>query len=424
MAERRAPDLSALGIDPESVGFLTRDDYHEVLARLRTEAPVHEYAPGSWTLSRYDDVRSVSRDPERFRSGGGVLMNDPKRSGGELPGSILHMDPPEHAAWRRIASRWFTPRAVAGLSDRVGAVTAGVFDELGPGDDVDLVEAVAAPVPVLVIADLLGLGDAERSDVRRWSDACIEGTDEDPDGAAAATAMVAVAELLGFLSEHAAARRTRPRDDLLTALVQAEVEGRPLRDDEVVVYCMSLLVAGNETTRHLISGSAAALDAHPDQRRSLVGADDEVLATAVEESLRWVTPIQTFARTAAVDVDLGGATVREGDWVVLLYASANRDPSAFGETADRFDASRPANPAHVAFGFGEHLCLGASLARLVARSTLGRLLDRFPDYAVSGPPTWTRSTLVRGFSSLPVTLGRGADPAPWSGRAPSPGGRA
>jgi cytochrome P450 len=398
-------DLAELAVDPESVGFLTRPDYVDVLHRLRRDAPVFEYAPGAWTLARYDDVRAVSRDPERFVSGRGVLMNDPKREGAELPGSILHMDPPEHGAWRRIASRWFTPRAVAGLSDRIHAIASGVLDELATGEEVDAVEAIAAPIPVLVIAELLGLGDGERDDFRRWSDACIEGADDDPDDAAAAEAMVAVGELLGFLTEHAVDRRTHPRDDLLTSLVHAEVEGRPLLDDEIVMYCLALLVAGNETTRHLISGAIAALDDHPAQRAGLVGADDDAWATAVEESLRWVTPIQTFARTAAVDVELGGATISEGDWVVLLYASANRDETVFGPTAGSFDVTRPPNPAHVAFGFGEHLCLGASLARLEARAALSQVVDRFPDLRVTGEPTWTRSTLVRGFASLPVALG-------------------
>ncbi len=405
MTEQHAPNLADLSVDPETVGFLTRPDYLDVLDRLRRDAPVFEYAPGAWTLARYDDVRAVSRDPERFRSGAGVLMNDPLRDGGELPGSILHMDPPDHGAWRRIASRWFTPRAVAGLSERIHAIAAGVLDELAPGADVDAVETIAAPIPVLVIAELLGIGDADREDFRRWSDACIEGADDDPEGAAAASAMVAVGELLGFLTEHAVDRRTRPRDDLLTSLVEAEVEGRPLLDHEVVMYCLALLVAGNETTRHLISGTIAALDANPAQRAALEGAGEDAWSTAVEEALRWVTPIQTFARTAAVDVELGGATIREGDWVVLLYASANRDEAAFGPTADRFDAARPANPAHVAFGFGEHLCLGASLARLEARATLSQVVDRFPGLRVTGEPTWTRSTLVRGYASLPVSLG-------------------
>ena len=396
-------DPTALDIDPERVGLFTRDDYFDLLARLRREAPVFGYAPHSWTVASYALVREVSRDPERFRSGGGVLMNDPVRAGAELPGSILHMDPPVHAAWRKVGSRWFTPRAAARLEDQIRAETVAVLDAVAPGDEVDLVAEVAAPIPVLVIAELLGVGDAGRSDLRRWSDACIEGSDED-DPAAAERSMVAVGELLGFLTEHTVARRTDPRDDLLSELVTAEVDGRLLEDHEVVMYCMSLLVAGNETTRHLISGSVAALSEHPDQVRILAGADDAALSVAVEECLRWVTPIQAFARTVTADTELGGQAIGAGDWVVMLYAGANRDEAAFGEDAGRFDTARPPHPAHLAFGFGEHLCLGASLARVEARIFLGEYLDRYPWTRLSGEPTWTRSTLVRGYSSLPVTL--------------------
>lgn len=404
MAELPATDLTALSIDPESVGFLTRPDYHELLERLRSEAPVFEYGTGSWVVASYNDVRAVSRDTERFRSGSGVLMDDLPRKGVELPGSILHMDPPRHAAWRRIASRWFTPRAMTGLADRIRELTNEVLDGLHPGDRIDVVETIASPIPVLVIADLLGIGDGERGDFRRWSDACIETADTDDPDRTEAT-MTAVGELLGFLGEHAARRRRTPTNDLMSALASAEVEGRPLHDREIVMYSMSLLVAGNETTRHLISGALATLADYPDQRRGLVGADDDTLGIAVEECLRWITPIQTFGRTATTEVDLGGRTVQAGDWVVLLYASANRDEAAFGPTANRFDASRAPHPAHMAFGFGEHLCLGAGLARMEARIFLDEFLRRFQDFSVSDPPIWTRSTLVRGYSSLPVVLG-------------------
>ena len=384
--------------DPGRPELSTRPDYFELLRRLRAEAPVHQYAPHRWAVARYDDVRAVSRDPERFCSGRGVLLHDPKRDGAELPGSILHMDPPAHAEWRKVASRWFTPRAVARLETRVRAVVGEVLDEVTPGASLDVVDAVTAPIPVLVIAELLGLGDADRTDLRRWSDACIEGADDDEVRAA-----VAAGQLLEFLGAAVRARRDGPGDDLLSVLVGAEVEGRGMVDDEVVLYCMSLLVAGNETTRHLLSGAVALLAEHPEQRASLQ-ADPALLPGAVEECLRVVTPIQTMVRTATRDLELGGEAVAAGDWVVLLYASANRDESVFGPDAERFDVTRPAHPAHLAFGFGEHLCLGASLARLEARVFLEELLARFPAFAVTGDPTWTRSTLVRGYVSLPGVM--------------------
>lgn len=397
--------LDELGIDPGVAGFFTRPDYADVLARLRAEAPVFAYTPGSWTVARYDDVRAVSRDPETFCSGQGVLMLDPVRDGATLPGSILHMDPPVHAEWRKVASRWFTPRAVAQLSERVHARTVEVLDRVEPGSEVDFVDAVAAPNPVLVIAELLGVGDADEQDFRRWSDACIEGAEDDTDHEAEGLEkMAAVGELMAFLGEHVSARRAEPGDDLLSLLVTAEVEGRALTDDEVVMYCLSILVAGNETTRHLLSGAAAALYEHPDQR-ALLRRDADAMDGAVEECLRWVTPIQLFCRTATTDARIGDVDIPAGDRVVLLYASANRDEAAFGDDADRFDVTRPPNPAHLAFGFGEHLCLGASLARLEGRIVLRQLLDRFGAYEVTGEPTWGRSTLVRGMASLPVLLG-------------------
>jgi cytochrome P450 len=172
---------------------------------------------------------------------------------------------------------------------------------------------------------------------------------------------------------------------------------------EAVGYCLALLVAGNETTRHLVSGSVLALSQHPDQRAALAN-DASALPAAVEECLRWVTPIQTFGRTVTNATELGGHQLGEGDWLVLLYASANRDEQIFGPTAGHFDVSRRVDSSHVAFGFGEHLCLGAALARLEARVLLEELLGRFPHFEVDGDPHWVRSTLVRGMDALPVAM--------------------
>jgi cytochrome P450 len=394
------PLLAGLRVDPETPGWFNDPTYFDVMRRLRRESPVHQYADGSWVVARYDDVRSISRDPERFCSGRGVLMSDPPRHGTALPGSILHMDPPDHAGWRKLASRWFTPRGVSVLHDRVEAITGSLLDELTAGDEIDFVGDLGAVVPVLVIAELLGVGDTDPGQFRRWSDACIDSGDTvgDPENARLA------GELFGFLVDAVARRRVDPRDDLITTLAQSEVDGRPLADHEAAMYALSLLVAGNETTRHLLSGSVDALFAHPDQRARLA-ADPDAVPNAIEECLRWVTPIQTFGRTATVDVVVADQQVREGDWVVMLYASANRDEAAFGDDANSFDVFRAANPAHVAFGFGEHLCLGASLARLEARLFLTEFLRRFPDYEITGEPTWTESTLVRGMTALPMRLG-------------------
>ncbi len=388
-------------VAPETPGLFLRDDYFDLLAALRREAPVYEYEPGSWTVACYDDVREVSRDPDRFCSSRGVLMNDPLRSGGEIHGSILHMDPPAHAPWRQLVSRRFTPRAAATFTDAVRTSARTVLDEISRDEIVDFVDRVAAPFPVLVIAELLGIADADRDDFRRWSDAAISSTDTDT------PAFDDLAALYRFLVDHVRERRNSSGDrdggDIVSVLASAEVDGQRVSTADAVGYCLALLVAGNETTRHLVSGSVLALSQHPEQR-DLLAADRSRVDPAVEECLRFVTPIQTFGRTVTRETELGGRRLREGDWLVLLYASANRDERVFGPTAERFDVTRRVDVPHVAFGFGEHLCLGAALARLESRVLFDELLDRFPRFEVAGEPSWVRSTLVRGMDHLPVAM--------------------
>jgi cytochrome P450 len=326
-----------------------------------------------------------------------VLVNDPLRTGATVTASIIHMDPPDHPVWRKVVSRRFTPRAVAGLEDRIRTIARQVLDATPVGTPIDLVDAVTAPFPVLVIAELLGIADGDRDAFRRSSNAAIAQPDHPGVG------HDDIVALHRFLIEHVRARRTEPCDDIVSALVTAEIDGERMSTADVVGYCFTLLVAGNETTRHLVSGSALALWEHPDQR-ALLAAEPERIGVAVEECLRWVTPVQVFGRTATRDVTLHGEHIPEGDFVALLYASGNRDEAAFGPTADRFDVTRAPDAQHVAFGFGPHLCLGAALARLEARVMLEELLARAPAYDVVGQPEWTPSTLVRGLARLPVNL--------------------
>ena len=381
--------------NPEIAGTFVEPGYYDVLARLRREDPVRQYAPHSWTVARYDDVRAVSRDPELFCSGRGVLMHDPMREGKPIAGSILHMDPPRHGPWRGLVTRRFTPRAIGRLEERVRSVARSVLDAIPPGEEIDFVDAVAAPFPVLVIAELLGVDGADRDQFRRWSDAAIEAPDRGDEQLEDLTA------LFEFFARHIKARREHPSDDMVSAVVHAEVEGAPLTTQEAIVYVMALLVAGNETTRHLVSGGTAVLAEHPEQR-ALLAREPERIGPAVEECLRWVTPVQAFGRTATRDTELRGVPIAAGDWIVMLYASANRDEEAFGPKAGEFDVTRPIDAQHVAFGFGEHLCIGASLARLEGRVLFEELLARFPDYALTAEPELTRSTLVRGATRMPV----------------------
>lgn len=403
----RPPSLADL--DVSRPGFYLQDDYYDVLSWLRANDPVHRSANGMVLVSRYEDIRQVSRDPSTYTSRLGAILNDPVRAAGpnDAAGSLVHLDPPLHADYRRLLNREFTPRAVARMEATVRRIVTSTFDQLGaglaPGDVVDLVEDVALPVPVLVVAELLGIADHPLADIRRWSDATISVSD-DPTPEVVAD----VTEFAGVLAGHV--RRTFDAvaagaggDDLLSLLASSQVGGQPLTSAQVQMFCLTLMVAGNETTRSLIAGAAQVLADHPEQRRALVD-EPSLIPGAVEECLRWVTPIQAFCRTAVEDTELGGTAVRQGDYLVLLYASGNRDEAAFGVTADRFDVHRPASPAHVAFGFGEHLCLGASLARLEARLVVEELLRRYPRYRVAGDAVYAPSTLTRGIVFLPVVL--------------------
>ena len=269
----------------------------------------------------------------------------------------------------------FHARRVAGLEDFVRGLVGVLLDELGPGETVDAVERLAVPLPLAVIAELLGIPDEDRDRFRRWTDAIIEAADRQTDDT-----LVHLGELYTYFGAIAADRRRSPRDDLVSVLVQSEVDGQRLSDAEIMGFCMTLLVAGNETTRNLISGGILALAEHPDQRKQLA-ADRAAVAIGVEELLRWVTPVTSFCRTATRDVELGERAIREGDYVLLVYASANRDEAAFGPTAGLVDVTRQPNN-HVAFGFAEHFCLGAGLARLETRVLFEELLTRL---GASGP---------------------------------------
>ena len=414
-----APPAALGKLDIAAPGFFLRADYDELLAWLRANDPVHRSANGMVLVSRYDDIRDISRQPERFTSRRGALINDPLRAAepNDASGSLLHLDPPIHADYRKLLNREFTPRAVARMESAVRAAVTKAFDALAvdatDGAIVDYVDSVASAVPVAVIADLLGMTDHDPAQLRRWSDATIEVSDNP-----SAEVLEAVTEFAVFLDGHvrqrfAAAGGESPGDDLLSLLATSHVGDVPLTPAQVQMFCLTLVVAGNETTRSLLSGGALALAEHPEQRARLVAGLDEpagaqLLTAAVEECLRWTTPIQAFCRTVMRAGEISGVPVAANDYLVLLYASGNRDESVFGPTADRFDVTRPASPAHLAFGFGEHLCLGASLARMEARMVLEELLRRHPTYEVVGEVderSYVPSTLTRSLATLPLRLG-------------------
>jgi cytochrome P450 len=376
--------------------FLAGDPLPE-LRRLRAEAPVYwDPTPGFWLLSRHEDVVAVSRDPETFCSGQGILLSDLERP--VMPRqSIIYIDPPEHAQYRKLVQPAFSPGRLRALEQRIASLVEELVKAIPAGQPVDFVEAIAAPLPLLVIADMLGVPGADRDRFKRWSDAIIEaGTQPTPDN------MAQSAELLGYFGEVLAARRTQPGDDLLSVLVHSEIDGERLEEFDLLMFCMTLLVAGNETTRNLLSHGALALATHAEQR-ALLARDVGLMPRAVEEMLRWGSPVASFMRMATRDTALRGTPIRAGERLMLSYLSANHDEAAFGADAGAFSVLRDAS-RHVAFGFGEHFCLGAQLARMEARVAFAHLLARFGDWQLAGAVQRLPSTFMRGIVRLPLAL--------------------
>lgn len=406
-------------------------DPHAGYAWLRRNSPVHRTDAGFWAVSRYADIRFVSKTPDLFSTESGLTLSDLdvdaalgaehaaelRKSGMDdaalrrlvnekrmPPGAtnLLGSDPPVHTSMRRLVSRAFTPKVVADLVPRIEEVVEEAFDEAGAGQTVDFVEAVSVPVSMYVIAELLGVPKERRQDFRRWTDARIEAADAS-DEERAAFLRAQQAEMWQFFAEQIERRRVEPGEDLTSLLIAAEVDGERLTEANVMMFLHTLLLAGNETTRNLISGAVVALEKYPDQRTLLIDRPD-LLPSAVEELLRWLSPVISFGRTATQDTSLGGQLIEAGDFVLMLYAAGNRDETVW-DRADELDVTRPVDPQHVAFGFGPHVCLGAHLARLEARITLGRLLQRFPGYRMAGEPTHLESTFINGIVELPVVLG-------------------
>ncbi len=389
-------------------------DPDSVFRRLRRESPVHSWKPGAgpamWIVTRWSDVRSVSRQPELFCSSRGIRLVDVLRSAGSpestgLPAleTIVHMDPPRHGEVRSLLNKVFTPRRVAALEPWMRGLCRERLERLPADHAIDLVSEIAAPIPAIAIARILGVPEAEWRDFQASADALIQLDGGTLEGDAVGRAHERVGRFFHRLQGWIRERKETPTDDLLSALVHVEEDSRRLDPGEVLTMAITLLVAGNETTRTLISGACLALHEHPDQRRLLVERPDLVVG-AIEEFLRWVTPVHSHARTATRETELGGRRIRAGEPLVMMYRSANRDEAVWPD-ADRLDVTRPAdaNP-HLAFGHGEHFCLGASLARLEARVVVEELLARFPRFAIAGAPVRQRSTHFNGIESVPVVL--------------------
>ncbi|MBL7502430.1 cytochrome P450 [Frankia sp. CNm7] len=379
---------------------------HERFRWLRDNDPVshheHEaYAGGYWVVARHADVQAVSRDAETWRNAPSPTVDVPPGSPPEATMDILiNLDGHGHTQMRKVVNRGFTPRRIAMLESLVRARVDAILDALLDRDGADLVHDIAEILPLHVIADLVGVPEADRAQVFAWTERTFA---FDPE-ADATDRLTAAAEMFAYADGLSRERQAAPRDDLLSIVTHAEVDGHRLDQRQVAAFFMLLQNAGSETTRGVIAGGTVALLDNPEQFERL-RADLSLLPTAVEELVRHTTPVLYFSRQAARDTEVGGVAIREGERVLLSYASANRDERVFDDP-DGVDLTRRPNE-HVAFGAGgPHFCLGASLARLELRVMFEAIARRFEGLAVDGDPAGLprlHSNLVGGFASVPIT---------------------
>ena len=384
---------------------------HDIWTRLRAEDPVHYFEASDlpfWAVTKHADIVEVSRQPELFLNGPRLSIgldssDDPQRN---FPPTLINMDPPEHRAFRDLVRRRFTRSSLERMRHDIERIAAEVLDEVSTGDEfaeMDFVERVSAPVPIAVIAWMLGLPRSDWRKLFRWSNELIGADDpeyqldgEDRRG----TARRSQLEVFEYFSKLLEDRRANPQDDLISAFVHGELPGgRKLDLGEVLSYCLIVLVAGNETTRNATSGGMLAFIENPDQWRKLRD-DPSLMKPAVEEILRWTSPVIHFARTATADYELRGRKIREGDLLALFYPSANRDEEVFD---DPFEFRIDRNPnRHLAFGVGEHFCLGAHVARTEIDVIFRHMLTRLDEIELAGEPERLRSSLVGGVKHIPV----------------------
>jgi cytochrome P450 family 142 subfamily A polypeptide 1 len=378
-------------------GNFYRREPHDVWTWMRAEAPVyHDTRNDVWAVTRYHDVLAIEKDPVTFSS-----RRSPRPHGDPLP-MMISMDDPSHHQRRSLVNRGFTPRRVRDRRDEIRNICDEILDRVCERGECDFVWDVAAPLPLLLIGDMLGFERDAYDDLLRWSDDMIRGTTA-TDDEARLRAMQAGMEYRSYQLGVIADRRARGTagPDLVSVLCHADIDGRKLDDESLVQETLLILIGGDETTRHVITGGTLALLQHPDQR-ALLAADPARLDTAVEELLRWVTPIKNMSRTVTRDVDIAGEELHAGDQLMLMYPSANRDDAVFADPF-RLDVRRDPNP-HLAFGFGPHFCLGASLARLELQVMFEQILVRLPDLQLATDEAlpYRASNFIVGPEAMPV----------------------
>ena len=397
--------------DPFAPGFT--DDPYPQYALMRAQAPVYEHPFGFWLLTGYDEVSWLLRAGLSVEDGNMAadsllrqMRDQMYGAAGEAPRasavSMLDRDPPDHTRLRKLVSKAFTPRAIQALRPRITELVDGMLDVMAEQRRVDLVDALAFPLPFSVIAEMLGTPPADHERIRQLSGTVVRSLEPVADPDLAAAIMAADDELIQIAVEMIAWKRANPADDLLTALIHAEDDGDVLDDNELVAQTLLLYIAGHETTVNLIAGGTLALLRHPGQL-ALLRSEPALVGNAVEELLRYDSPVQASRRITVEPVPVGGVTIPAGAFVMASLGSANRDERFWGPDATELDLRRENARQHVSFGAGPHHCLGASLARLEACIAFERLTARFPGLALDGDVVWNGRINLRGPAHLPVS---------------------
>jgi cytochrome P450 len=402
-------------LNPFAPGFF--DDPYAQYRELRERAPVHQSPLGPWTLLRYDDCSKLVRDPSLSVEESNInRSNDARRELFEAAGyegpnrgslAILNLDPPDHTRIRRLAQKAFTPRRVETLIPRVQALVDGLLDDATRSADgqLDVITDLAFPLPFEVISEMLGMPEGDRDELRGWSHTMVKSLEP----MITAEDVPLLIDASDHMIEHVHAaiewKRREPADDLLSALIAAEEEGDRLSTEELVAQVILLFIAGHETTVNLIGNGTLALLRNPDQL-ALLTRTPELIGNAIEELLRYDSPVQFTRRVTLQPFDLDGNTVEPGTLIFSILGAANHDPEHFGPTADALDLTRRDAPHHLSFGGGIHHCLGAVLARMEARIAIGTLTTRYPDLtlAADGEPAWNGRMVLRGLDALPVSV--------------------
>ena len=420
------PVLDPAEINLSDSSIFERNEHHELFRQLRALPYLHQNAENEhfnpfWNITKYEDVLFVSRHPEIFSSEKGIAMAPRERQGetntvefNAMGKMLIMMDPPRHVRLRRLVNKGFTPKAVAVWEPHVRAITNKLLDRIAKKGECDFVTEVSANLPLAIICQMMGVPEEDWDKMFRLTNKTlgagdIEYQDELPEGvepgsgaAAMTTGQQGFMGMLGYFAQVLQQRRAgNVADDMVNILLDSEVDGEKLSDEEILWFCFLLIVAGNETTRNAISGGVIALDEHQSEKQRLLN-DMSLMPGAVEEIIRWVSPVTHMARIALSDTEIRGQKITAGDWVIMWYPSVNRDEAVFPDPY-KFDITRTPNE-HLAFGIGEHFCLGAGFARLEVRVMFEELLKRFPDFHINGPIERLNSNFIGGIKHLPVAF--------------------